>query len=33
LRALRTGKQKLEPLGGERFVIGNEDAERLSLGH
>ena len=33
LRPIRPREQELEPLGGERFVICDEDPKRLVLGH
>ena len=33
LRALGAREQQLQPLGGERLVVGNQDAQRLGLSH
>ena len=33
LRSLGAGQQQLQPLGGQRLVVGNQDAERFGLSH
>ena len=33
LRTLGACQQQLQPLGRQRLIIGNQDAQRISFGH